>query len=982
MTFLHFSVILLVLDAASCWTATWRQVITKVSVHIGSGHWVSPRGGAGMLQMTLADVYTDTAGSSPQSSSSLENEADVTRYLRLVTQNPGRGGESKTRTTWSSLERRKRSSIQSILSEVIFQKEATGAEKEEKSLKVKSREAEAKLQTFSEAIYMLGKLRANPHTLDASFLSGMWDYFHLSNQATLNKYVGKILYSVASMGVRWKDIPPKTRKVFVSSFTQQLGVMSELAVVNLVYSLGKMGTGWHQLPVQSRNGICINIVRVSHVMDSRAVANVFWGLGQTKARWSTLPDYLQDCLSEKLKDTSPLGAQALSSTLNGLKNANGQWRYLQTDLRSTILANMRSSLRSGASEQAVATIIGSLGAMNLGYEELDADIRESVDVAISRASPHFTREGLSSTFHGLARMRWTAHNLSPSMLNSLESALRRVVETSQKDKSTPSSARFLASLMWSLGQLEMMWHRGLAEEYEGQGSESSDFHLLYSRRIFLGNHTMELLSSTVEDNAVLMNEQGIFSTLSGFAKMQAQWHSLGTPLTNALTSSLRANVPHMHTKAVCHTLWALGCVGLKWNDLAEIGLQDAMVNATIRVSGKLNTQGVSIALYSLAALECKYDSLPFALKVAIQGAIMRNSEKANGREVAIVLYSLGRMDANMNKSFSKKARRTMLDSMESTVETMDGQNLGNAIWGLFGKMQVLYSSTSPTFRRKVTKAIVGKQDSLNNKSLMSILHGFSRPGAERWESLDPQVQICLLYITERVFSKLEKQSYDLHLLAGNVLYAFGRLGVPWEGFAALSDDEDDSIRMTFTLQNILLHNLVIRKGVSSGPFIEIERSRAISFGLNGLAQMNTWSAMVDTQQELVLQAVRVAVPTLLPVDVANVMWSLGRLGVPTSDVPSETLEMLFQSVRDTVIDMKPFELVWTLWALNRMQVTFPSTAASAEDLYETLVRVVAKAIPSMTMQEMGVMMFSMTSMRVNMNEPSLVEEIFTRLERI
>jgi hypothetical protein len=243
----------------------------------------------------------------------------------------------------------------------------------------------------------------------------------------------------------------------------------------------------------------------------------------------------------------------------------------------------------------------------------------------------------------------------------------------------------------------------------------------------------------------------------------------------------------------------------------------------------------------------------------------------------------------------------------------------------------------------------------------------------------PRCKSAYFYITERVFLKLEKQSYDLHLLAGNVLYAFGRLGVRWESSVALLEPENNGIRMTYDLQNMLLQNLVIGKGLSSGPFIEIERSRAISFGLNGLAQMTTWSALAVTQQELILQAVRIAIPTLLPVDIANVMWSLGRLGVPTSDIPSATLEMLFHSVRDTVGDMKPFELVWTLWALNRMQVTFPSSMSGTDKLYQTLVHVVAEAIPSMTMQEMGVMMFSMTSMRADMNEPSLVKEIYKKL---
>lgn len=909
----------------------------------------------------------------------ISNEADVMRYLRCAVQNTGTSGSSRTK--WSSMDKMERSCVQAVLTERI-------SRGEEEMSKKSNKEAEKTLKFFSDALYMLGKLKANPKYLDSSFLDEMWDYFHLCHPATLNKYIGKILYSVASMGIKWNCIPPKTRKIFVSSFTFQLRVMNELAVVNVIYSLGKMGAGWSQLPVHTRNGICVNLVRVSDAMDSRAVANVFWGLGQTRARWSTLPGYVQACLSYKLEETTPLGAQALSSTLNGLKNANGQWRYFNSDLKSTILANMGSSLRSGASEQSVATIIGSLGAMNLAYDELDYDIRESVEVAVSRVSTQFTNEGLSSTFHGLARMGWTAQNLSPSLWQSLEAALQRVVSSLGSRNATSNTARVMSSLMWSLGQLEMMWHRTAFTEGVETHEGESDYHLLYSRRRALSKHSIELLSSALEENAMLMNEQGIFSTLSGFAKMGAEWQHLGKPLTNALTASLRANSPYMRTKAVCHTLWALGCVGVKWNNLAEMGLQEPLVNATIRVSAKLNTQGVSIALYSLAALECKYDSLPFTLKVAIQGAIMRNSGKASGREVAIMLYSLGRMDANINTNFSKKARRNMLDSMERTVESMDEQNLGNAIWGLFGKMHEIYSKISPEFRRKVASAIVGKRESLNKKSLMSILHGFSRPGAEHWENLDTPVQICLLYTTERIFMKSEGQNYDLHLLAGNVLYAFGRLGLGWERSVLAppsSEDDDtadvsknDEVRMSESLQNLLLENL-IRREARTGPFIEVERSRAISFGLNGLAQMTTWQSMTEPQRRLVSRAVHMAVPTLLPVDIANVMWSLGRLGVPITSIPTQTLGMLLQAVRDTATGMKPFELVWTLWALNRMQVTFPTSVEGTEELYETILGAVVMAIPSMTMQELGVMIFSMTSMSVDMNEPSLVNEIFKKL---
>ena len=130
---------------------------------------------------------------------------------------------------------------------------------------------------------------------------------------------------------------------------------------------------------------------------------------------------------------------------------------------------------------------------------------------------------------------------------------------------------------------------------------------------------------------------------------------------------------------------------------------------------------------------------------------------------------------------------------------------------------------------------------------------------------------------------------------------------------------------------------------------------------------------------LVLKAVREAVPTLLPIDIANVMWSMGRLGVPVTSIPPEILRVIFQAVCDTVTSMTPFELVWTLWAINRMQVTFPTTIDGTEELYETVLVALVRSIPNMTMQELGVMMFAMTNMSVDMNEPSLVGEIFKKL---
>ena len=379
---------------------------------------------------------------------------------------------------------------------------------------------------------------------------------------------------------------------------------------------------------------------------------------------------------------------------------------------------------------------------------------------------------------------------------------------------------------------------------------------------------------------------------------------------------------------------------------------------------KLNTQGVSITIYSLAALNCQYDALPFPLRLSLQAAFLGNADRAKPREVAIMLYSWGRMEANARNSFNGKTRAAMLASLERVVGGMDEQNLGNAVWGLCGRMQLRYSQFPPGCRAKVSRAIVAKQGSLNQQSLMSLLHGLSRAGGESWTNFDAEMQGALMAAVARISAGLQSQSsHSSSKLAGNVLYALGRLGVPL-GPTGLSPEVQDSLVAHLT-------------GSSSTP--SLERSRAVSFGLNGLAYMCKWPLLNAKQREGLLSALRLGVPSFLPVDLANAMWSLGRMGVPFADIPAEVQDSLLTAVKRTVGGMSCFELVWTLWALDRMEVRLNENNYTGLD--EALLPVLAAAIPLMSMQELGLMMFAVTNMQLSLSEPALVNEIFKKLNQ-
>ncbi len=816
---------------------------------------------------------------------------------------------------------------------------------------------------FSEMVYLLGKLGARPQHLESNFLPYLWELYE---KASPGEYVGKTMYGLASMGIRWKDMPPKTAKALVVAFSRQLDGMGELSLVNLVYSLGKMEMGWHHIPAHTRKSICSSLVRVSPSMDSRAVANAMWGLGRSKVRWANLPEGVQECLCERLELTSPWGPQALSSFLNGLRRSGARWRGLPQRLRAAILSTLPSSLRSNASEHATATIMSSLGGMGMHYRELNDESRLAVGEALVCAAPLFTRQGLSSSMNGLAKMSWPLHRHSPAAREALMGALERVLQQVGEETSS-ANVRLVCGLTWSLGQLEALWGEGATD------NDGGEIYLLYSERVVLGEHARSLLARALTQHLRYANEQGVFSAVSGLARMKATWLGLQSRsgrregLHTSLSQSLIRTAPSMRVQAVCSTLWALGSLGLDWAALGEIGVREPLVEATIRVSTKLNMQGVSITVYSLAALNCHYEALPFPLRLSLQGAFLRNNERAKPREVAIILYSWGRMEAHAKNSFNNKTRAAMLASLERVVGGMDEQNLGNAVWGLCGRMQLRYSQFPPSCRAEVGRAIVAKQDSLNMQSLMSVLHGLSRAAGENWSNFDTEMKGALIAAVARISSQLpSRSSQSSSKLAGNVLYALGRLDVPL-GQTGLTPE----------VQDCLVSHLAGNGGTPS-----VERSRAVSFGLNGLAHMCKWPLLSSEQREGLLAALRLGVPSFLPVDLANTMWSLGRMGVPFTDIPQDIQATLLAALGGAVGDMSCFELVWTLWALDRMQVRFQGEERGIyASLDKTLLPVLTAAIPLMSMQELGLMMFAVANLQLSLSEPALVDEIFKKLNQ-
>ena len=129
---------------------------------------------------------SDTAHNDPKYSRS-----DVSRYLRQ---------SLKEDVRWTSLQKQTRQEFQhAIITDMKEVYNRVG-----NITKTKERSANAKY--FSDIVYQIGKLGAKSNHLEEGFLATLWTLFE---KASPNEYIGKTLYGLASMGIRWRDIPPK-----------------------------------------------------------------------------------------------------------------------------------------------------------------------------------------------------------------------------------------------------------------------------------------------------------------------------------------------------------------------------------------------------------------------------------------------------------------------------------------------------------------------------------------------------------------------------------------------------------------------------------------------------------------------------------------------------------------------------------------------------------------------------------------------------
>lgn len=562
--------------------------------------------------------------------------------------------------------------------------------------------AEVRLQTVSEVVWCLGKLRTDAHYLSPALSTQqLWEVIGQAAAAPFPKReASKLLHGLAGMLFQWSDTPAPVASAILTllSDSQQLPVMNELEVCNVVYALGKLGVRWeNDLNETLRDQIVEDLLRVMPFMGHIGLSNVLWGLGKMSAPWANLPLRLRAALVEQLTRSprsGPMNAQAFSKCVVGLSRMDlrlpqaasssllpwphtGSASHQATQILQFINQGLPGALASKPSravgpcynvgkgsikivagssqslswspettEQTLATVVWSLGSMHVDFTtHLDSRSRDSLAAALLILCPLLTDQGLSSCIHGLAKMKWSYRHSTPELRHALEQRLSAWTnEGTSVGAVGHGQGQAASNILWGLGQF-----RASLILPESDAAPVKD------ARAGLG------------DSSVDSGEGGDIGVFPGSLSS----HQLSAPLSSGLLQRLVLAIPHMNEQGVSNSISGLANLGVSWARL-PIVVQGGLFSSLERTARAMPPQAVSTSLWALGTMGLTISSLTSqpvataavnALMGAAQDSAMKGSISA--QSIAVTLYAFALLtEDGVGKSAFRASR-----SNDSSVRT-------------------------------------------------------------------------------------------------------------------------------------------------------------------------------------------------------------------------------------------------------------------------------------------------------------------------
>lgn len=270
------------------------------------------------------------------------------------------------------------------------------------------------------------------------------------------------------------------------------------------------------------------------------------------------------------------------------------------------------------------------------------------------------------------------------------------------------NSRELPNLFYSLCKLGVRWEDmstnlqdGLIDSFMKHSSELKSQQgsmSIYSLGL-LGLKIDDIVDSSIIDtiyavsSSVLSDSHGnennkFFSqqcsnVIYGLAKLGVQ--SITCPIDAKIQNTLLEMMTYMNDQEVANTVYSLGIMGTKWNQLS-LETRRIIEESSISKLSRMIPQGLSNTVYGLGIMECSWVDMSDTFKFAIQDAIHANFNarvllpSKNSQAVANVIYALGLLGAVWDE-YPISVRKSLTEGLILGGPYFNSQEVSNVYYG-------------------------------------------------------------------------------------------------------------------------------------------------------------------------------------------------------------------------------------------------------------------------------------------------------------
>jgi hypothetical protein len=497
--------------------------------------------------------------------------------------------------------------------------------------------------------------------------------------------------------------------------------------------------------------------------------------------------------------------------------------------------------------------------------------------------------------------------------------------------------------------------------------------------------------------------------------MGVTWDALAPSTRKALSDCLALNSKLLTQQGLSNSMWSLQAMGFSIDDLQDcdmdaIRVRESFAEATIRLASEFSAQSLATTLYSMSRMSYNYPSLTPGTRTSLEAAFVREAGTMGAKEISTSLYGLGKMNA-MFRNLPIRMQKALLSTVTDTCHNMDEQELGNSIWALGHIGHGIFGETGDALLNMVVK----RRKVLRRQSLLAIMQALGSPsqiydatyGATNprgiWANFPATVRDALLDATMRLLDEPLDAIYSRDpRLAGTVLYWLGRMQAAF--FDVPVDVRTRLIsHVSVTASNSAFKEITVTANPSNLAVEQIGSRNAghvMVLAVNGIACMGATWGRLDAKDRVSLQEMVTCcckqsqdAGVLAPMEVASLLWSLGRMGLQIGSLTNSTersgenrsvllqkecddseskskktklvarrevstLEVeLLLALEQNVHVMSGYEIAWCLWGIARIGLTFADLIKGKRALGSLLLLAINKHIGSMGEREVGIVLW-------------------------